>query len=178
MSDLETSNSSGSDAKEKEVVYKQMQMAAGASLLVFGVGLAAFSYFYNQSNVSSYHQYSRSEDVKKWPSSAPARPQANGLTLMSFWAYWCEPCREEMPDMSKLADSVESLHIVFLNTDEPDNPNWDEAHQFADRFDNASVEYSLGQSHETHEQFWSLYAPGSLFGNALWASGLAYGGPV
>jgi thiol-disulfide isomerase/thioredoxin len=142
MSDLETSNSSGSDAKEKEVVYKQMQMAAGASLLVFGVGLAAFSYFYNQSNVSSYHQYSRSEDVKKWPSSAPARPQANGLTLMSFWAYWCEPCREEMPDMSKLADSVESLHIVFLNTDEPDNPNWDEAHQFADRFDNASVEYS------------------------------------
>jgi hypothetical protein len=83
-----------------------------------------------------------------------------------------------MPDMSKLADSVESLHIVFLNTDEVDNPNWDEAHHFADRFDNDSVEYAWDNQHVFHEQLQSLYAPGSLFGNALWASGLAHGGSV
>ncbi len=30
---------------------------------------------------------------------------ANRLTLVNFWATWCMPCREEMPQISKLVDT-------------------------------------------------------------------------
>ncbi len=32
----------------------------------------------------------------------------NKLTLVNFWATWCEPCRDEMPELQKLFES----HVV------------------------------------------------------------------
>lgn len=34
--------------------------------------------------------------------------------LLNHWATWCRPCIEEMPDLLKLQDSLESENYVFL----------------------------------------------------------------
>ena len=43
--------------------------------------------------------------------------------FLHFWASWCGPCREEMPAVQKLADSLqnESFQIVMINTAEDED---------------------------------------------------------
>ena len=47
------------------------------------------------------------------------RPQAlkqyaGKIVVLNFWATWCEPCREEMPELSKLNDAYKSKNVVVL----------------------------------------------------------------
>ncbi len=49
--------------------------------------------------------------------------QRNGkLLVLNLWATWCMPCREEFPDLVKLADYYkgEAVEIVGLSLDYPD----------------------------------------------------------
>ena len=40
------------------------------------------------------------------------------ITLVNFWATWCGPCREEIPDLIKLQDRYqEHLQIIGISTD-------------------------------------------------------------
>lgn len=44
-----------------------------------------------------------------------------GVTIISFWAMWCEPCKQEMkalvPIYEKLADK--NVHYIAINLDTP-----------------------------------------------------------
>ena len=40
--------------------------------------------------------------------------------LLNFWATWCEPCRQEMPDLQKAADTYgDAIMILGVNKLEP-----------------------------------------------------------
>lgn len=38
--------------------------------------------------------------------------------ILNFWATWCEPCREEMPEISALASEHEEIVVLGLAIDE------------------------------------------------------------
>jgi thiol-disulfide isomerase/thioredoxin len=60
------------------------------------------------------------------------------VVLLNFWATWCEPCREEIPELIDLANRYQDrLQIVAVSLDDA-SPN--EVRQFATRFE---INYSI-----------------------------------
>ena len=60
-------------------------------------------------------------------SDVSGKPQAisqwkGKLIVVNFWATWCPPCREEMPELSRLQEQYQGLGLVVLgiSTDELD----------------------------------------------------------
>jgi thiol-disulfide isomerase/thioredoxin len=50
------------------------------------------------------------------------------ITVLSFWATWCAPCRDELPRLSKLKDEYapKGVRFVAISADEPkDRPKID-----------------------------------------------------
>ena len=39
---------------------------------------------------------------------------AGNTVVLNFWATWCEPCREEMPELSALHDAYKNKKVVVL----------------------------------------------------------------
>jgi thiol-disulfide isomerase/thioredoxin len=53
-----------------------------------------------------------------------ARVQQRGrVLLVNFWATWCDPCREEFPDLVRLYNTYRSrgLSVVAISMDEPES---------------------------------------------------------
>lgn len=44
----------------------------------------------------------------------PLKQYAGKIVVLNFWATWCEPCREEMPELSKLHDTYKNKNLVVL----------------------------------------------------------------
>ena len=64
------------------------------------------------------------------PRVTPATPQAirqrieaskAPLTIVHVWATWCEPCREEFPDVMKVSERYEEsgVRLILVSADEP-----------------------------------------------------------
>ena len=44
-------------------------------------------------------------------------------TLLVFWASWCQPCLDEIPDLNRIFEKRTDLQIVSINLDEIDQEN-------------------------------------------------------
>lgn len=43
------------------------------------------------------------------------------VVVVNFWATWCEPCREEQPDLVQLSDDYGDRGVEFLGVNERDD---------------------------------------------------------
>ena|SRR5256885_6409237 len=52
-------------------------------------------------------------------------PQASHPLLVNFWATWCEPCREEFPDLVKIAEAYKArgLDFALVSLDDAEDIN-------------------------------------------------------
>ena len=56
--------------------------------------------------------------LKKWQ---------NKVIVLNFWATWCPPCREEMPELSELQDQYKNKNVVIIGVSTED---LETTHQF------------------------------------------------
>ncbi|MEM8501281.1 MAG: TlpA disulfide reductase family protein [Pseudomonadota bacterium] len=61
--------------------------------------------------------------------------------VINFWAVWCAPCREEIPELNRLAAQyADQLVVQGVNFDAPDNqPGLDQASSMGIEFDTIST---------------------------------------
>ncbi len=45
------------------------------------------------------------------------------ILIINFWATWCHPCREEMPSLQKLSDSLDKaqFQVIAISIDDDEN---------------------------------------------------------
>jgi thiol-disulfide isomerase/thioredoxin len=53
-------------------------------------------------------------------------------TLLTFWAYWCGPCLEEMPALNQLVQQWQGpdFDVVTINVDKPGTEEYESARKF------------------------------------------------
>lgn len=92
--------------------------------LMLGLGFGIFYYFLKPANAPS----ALNESAEKFSTQAffaAKLPDENGISqslsqykgkiiVLNFWATWCPPCREEMPELSQLHQQYQSKNVVVL----------------------------------------------------------------
>lgn len=54
--------------------------------------------------------------------SVSLKQYRGSIVVMNLWASWCPPCRAEMPDLQKLADSYGPRGVAVIGINEGESP--------------------------------------------------------
>ena len=89
-----------------------------AALAIIILGLATRHYLINRSlsepgNLSSAALYAANFTDANGKLQALRQWQGK-IVVVNFWATWCPPCREEMPELSRLQDQYRDRGVVVL----------------------------------------------------------------
>ena len=62
----------------------------------------------------------------------PARLSAlhGSIVVLSFWATWCEPCKEELPRLSTLSEQYAGKHVRFVAVSIDEKKDWPKIQTF------------------------------------------------
>ena len=92
--------------------------------LMLGLGYGIFYYFLKPADAPSVLNAS-ADKFSTQPFFAAKLPNENGINqslsqykgkiiVLNFWATWCPPCREEMPELSQLQQEYQNKNVVVL----------------------------------------------------------------
>jgi thiol-disulfide isomerase/thioredoxin len=94
---------------------KKLNIVVIALILLASIGFG-FRYFFQggqSSNKATEALFAATFPDEK--GQAQPISQYKGKTIvLNFWATWCEPCREEMPELSSLHEEGKNKNIVVL----------------------------------------------------------------
>lgn len=94
---------------------KKSNLVIIAFILLAAIGVG-FRYFFQSEQSSNKATEALFAAIFPDDKGQPhALNQYKGKTIvLNFWATWCEPCREEMPELSTLHEEGKSKNIVVL----------------------------------------------------------------
>lgn len=105
-------------------MLKKILFGIGYLAVMLGLGFAIYYYFLNPNSTLNKpnNEYSKLSTKAFFAASLP---DENGVTqalnqykgkiiVLNFWATWCPPCREEMPELSQLHTENQSNNVVVL----------------------------------------------------------------
>ncbi|EUJ09263.1 Peroxiredoxin [Methylophilaceae bacterium 11] len=88
-------------------------------ILIASLGFAIFHFFLNKQEVKNGQQQSTAPlFAASFPNehgeNKPLNAYQGKIVVLNFWATWCEPCREEMPELSALHEAYANKNVVVL----------------------------------------------------------------
>ncbi len=87
-------------------------------ILISGLGFAIFYFFLNTQVEDGAQQSTAPLFAASFPNEQGVNKSLSEyqgkIVVLNFWATWCEPCREEMPELSELHNSYASKNVVVL----------------------------------------------------------------
>lgn len=87
-------------------------------ILIIAIGLTFRYFFLNTQERDAGGQSTQALFASTFPDENGQQQNLSkyvGKTVvLNFWATWCEPCREEMPELSKLNDEYHDKNLVVL----------------------------------------------------------------
>ena len=144
-----------------------MKKVLAISLLVFLVGYAIFQAInptdakvgITEGNVSPDFELMTLDGEKMSLSSLEGKK-----VILNFWATWCPPCREEMPDMQKIHNDYEGEVVVAAVNLTSSEKNIDSVKRFVDEL-GLSFPVLLDEDGKINKQFEVLSYPTSYIVN-------------
>jgi peroxiredoxin len=105
-------------------MLKKILSATGYLAVMISLGFIIY-YYVLSPNVSTRLSNNEYSTLSTQAFFAADLPNENGLNqalsqykgkiiVLNFWATWCPPCREEMPELSQLHDEYKNKNVVVL----------------------------------------------------------------
>lgn len=106
------------------LIYLALMISLG--FCIYFLFLNPHQVFLNEPQNNSSTEHFFSSQLTDVNGQAHALNQFQGnILVVNFWATWCAPCREEMPELSHFYDTYKNKNVVVLGIaiDEPDAVN-------------------------------------------------------
>lgn len=105
-------------------MLKKILAGIGYLVVMLSLGFAIYYYFLTPNSAlnNPSNEYSKLSTVSFFAANLPnengigqALSQYKGkIIVLNFWATWCQPCREEMPELSQLHSENLNKNVVVL----------------------------------------------------------------